>query len=147
MKMHKLGALLAAAVALSTTLIAAPTSHAAGCGAMETVALKTFHLVVKGQDKVYEVGETAKVVITVTRPAHEDPAGLGIYQEPPESFPAENVRYARASCLAFHRLVSQLTCIFQKQRSRLIDNMHIIGFPLEARESCSPNICVRGHYG
>ena len=90
MKMHRLGALFAAAVALSTTLIAAPASHAAGC-AMETVALKTFHLVVKGQDKVYEVGDTAKVLITVTRPAHEDPAGLGIYQEPPQSYPAENV--------------------------------------------------------
>lgn len=60
-------------------------------GALEVVALKTFHLVVKPIKTQYQVGDTAKIQVTVTRPAHEDPAGLGIQQEPPESFPAEGV--------------------------------------------------------
>jgi hypothetical protein len=78
-----------AAAVMTATQVVAPMGMANACA--ETVALKTFHLTVKGQKKVYKVGDTAKIVVTVTRPAHEDPAGAGIYQEPPESFPAENV--------------------------------------------------------
>lgn len=81
--------ILTAAVVMTATQAVAPVGMTAACA--ETVALKTFHLVVKGQKKVYKVGDTAKIEVMVTRPGHEDPAGLGIYQEPPESFPAENV--------------------------------------------------------
>lgn len=60
-------------------------------GALEVVALRTFHLEVKPIKKAYQVGETAKIEITVTRPAHEDPLGLGQPIDPPFSFPAEGV--------------------------------------------------------
>ncbi len=58
---------------------------------LEVVSLRTYHLVVKADKRAYQVGEVAKVNVTVTRPAHEDPVGAGIEQEPPESFPAEDV--------------------------------------------------------
>lgn len=60
-------------------------------GAMETVALRTFHLEVEPTKKRFKVGEVAKIKVTVTRPAHEDPLGLGVEQEPPHSEPAEDV--------------------------------------------------------
>ena len=89
MRMRRaLSAAIAVAV-MTATQIVAPLGMAGACA--ETIALKTFHLVVKGQKKTYKVGDTAKIVVEVTRPGHEDPAGLGIYQEPPQSFPAENV--------------------------------------------------------
>ena len=87
----KMRAYLSAAVILAAGLVAPSTSSAGACGAMETVALRTFHLVVHSDKKAYKVGDTATIHVTVTRPAHEDPVGAGIYQEPPESFPAENV--------------------------------------------------------
>src|SRR3712207_3378080 len=89
MRMRRGVSLLIAVVVMTATQVVAPWGMAGACA--ETVALKTFHLVVSGQKKTYKVGQTAKIVVQVTRPAHEDPAGLGVYQEPPESFPAENV--------------------------------------------------------
>ena len=58
---------------------------------METVALRTFHLVIKAAKKSYAVGDTAVVHAKVTRPAHEDPLQLGVTFDPPKSFPAEEV--------------------------------------------------------
>ena len=57
----------------------------------ETIALRTFHLVIESKKKTYKVGETAIIHATVTRPAHEDPLQLGVTFDPPESFPAEGV--------------------------------------------------------
>ncbi len=57
----------------------------------ETITFRTFHVVMKTDKKVYRVGEVAKIHITVTRPAHEDPLGQGIPMDPPRSFPAEGV--------------------------------------------------------
>ena len=79
---------------------AAPTGN--GCSAagvrqmlrqgdMETVVLRTFTVQLKAAKKVYRVGETAVVKATVTRPANEDPLGLGQDFDPPMSFPAEEV--------------------------------------------------------
>lgn len=89
MRLRRSTTILVAAAILTATQIVTPIGMAGACA--ETVALKTFFLEVKGMKKVYKVGDTAKIMVKVTRPAHEDPAGLGIYQEPPESFPAENV--------------------------------------------------------
>lgn len=58
---------------------------------LETVGLRTYNLEVKPDKKSYKVGDTAKVHVTVTRPAKEDPLGQGIPVDSPESFPAEGV--------------------------------------------------------
>ena len=58
---------------------------------LETIGLRTYHLEVKPDKKSYEVGETAQVHVTVTRPAKEDPLGEGIPIDSPRSFPAEEV--------------------------------------------------------
>jgi hypothetical protein len=58
---------------------------------METFALRTYNLKVKADKRSYRVGDTAKVHVTVTRPAKEDPLGQGIPLNSPESFPAEDV--------------------------------------------------------
>lgn len=100
--MRKRTALLAATAVLSGLLTVGTASPAQACGArdarqglksgaFEVVGLRTYHLVVEAGDKAYRVGDTAKINVTVTRPAHEDPLGLGVEQEPPESFPAEEV--------------------------------------------------------
>ncbi len=87
----RLAGLLTSAALIAALFAAAPASQAAGCGNNETIALKTFHLVLEADKKVYEVGDVATVNVTVTRPAHEDPVGAGVYYEPPQSFPAEDV--------------------------------------------------------
>jgi hypothetical protein len=46
-------------------------------GAMETATLRTFHLEVKQDKKVYKIGDIAKIDVNVTRPANEDPLGEG----------------------------------------------------------------------
>jgi hypothetical protein len=93
-----------AACALIATVMAAPVAaadasvpcrsaamrHLRG-DAREVIRARTFHIVVEPQAETYEVGSKAKLDITVTRPAHEDPADLGVEQEPPASAPAENV--------------------------------------------------------
>ena len=60
-------------------------------GELETIVLRTFNVSLKADKKVYKVGQTALVHATVTRPAHEDPLGLGFGWEPFTTFPAENV--------------------------------------------------------
>lgn len=61
------------------------------CGNFETISLRTYHVVIKSDKEVYAVGETAKIHVKVTRPAHEDPLNLGIPIDPPVSEPAEGV--------------------------------------------------------
>ena len=58
---------------------------------METVGVRTYRLEVKPDKKSYNVGDVAKVHVTVTRPAGEDPLGQGIPVSSPEQFPAEGV--------------------------------------------------------
>jgi hypothetical protein len=62
-----------------------------GRSGLETITLRSFHVVVKSDRKAYRIGQTAKMTATVTRPAHEDPFGEGIQFDPPASFPAEDV--------------------------------------------------------
>ena len=81
--------LIAVTACLAAMIVVAPSSAAPACA--ETIVLKTFHLVVESDKKVYKVGDTAKINVTVTRPAHEDPAGQGIPIDPPQSEPAEAI--------------------------------------------------------
>jgi hypothetical protein len=62
-----------------------------GRSGLETITLRSFHVVVKADRKAYRIGQTAKMTATVTRPAHEDPLGQGIQFGPPTSLPAEDV--------------------------------------------------------
>jgi hypothetical protein len=62
-----------------------------GRSGLETITLRTFHVVVKADRKAYRIGQTAKMTATVTRPAHEDPFSQGVQFDPPTSFPAEDV--------------------------------------------------------
>lgn len=79
---------LAAGLLAPGPVAAAPLPH---CGGVEVVQLRTFHVVVDTPKEKYAVGQTAIVKVTVTRPAHEDPAGLGVPIDPPVSEPAEDV--------------------------------------------------------
>jgi hypothetical protein len=58
---------------------------------LETVTLRSLHVVLKADRKAYRIGQTAKLTATVTRPAHEDPFGQGVEFTPPTSFPAEDI--------------------------------------------------------
>jgi hypothetical protein len=75
----------------STRAIVLAFGSPEGRNHLETITLRTFHVVVKADRKAYRVGQTAKITATVTRPAHEDPFGEGIELDPPASFPAEDV--------------------------------------------------------
>jgi hypothetical protein len=59
--------------------------------ALEVVSIRTFYVEMKADKPVYNVGDIARVNVTVTRPAHEDPFNLGQPVDPPQSFPADNV--------------------------------------------------------
>ena len=58
---------------------------------MEYVAPVTFHVAIKPFKKTYKRGQTVKVGVTVTRPAEEDPIGLGVGIQRPASAPASDV--------------------------------------------------------
>lgn len=51
----------------------------------------TFTVETEWQKRVYSPGDTVRVTVTVTRPAPEDPAGLGIPLGLPTAQPAEGV--------------------------------------------------------
>lgn len=84
---------LAALVMAAGSLFPAPAASAGACarGAMEYVTPVTFHVAIGKFKKSYKVGDKVPVKITVTRPAEEDPAGLGVGFERPASQPAADV--------------------------------------------------------
>jgi hypothetical protein len=45
----------------------------------------------KWEKKIYGPGDVARVTVTVTRPAPQDPLGLGVPLDPPVTQPAEGV--------------------------------------------------------
>lgn len=57
----------------------------------ERVNVLAFHIQAKPDRPVYVRGEKAIIHATVTRPAHEDPAGGGNEIDPPGSQPAEDI--------------------------------------------------------
>jgi hypothetical protein len=58
---------------------------------MEYLTPVTFHVQLGRFKKSYKVGDTVKVGVKVTRPAEEDPAGLGVSFERPATQPASDV--------------------------------------------------------
>ena len=68
----------------------APQARAACGGAVLTV--HSFHIETEVSKKVVRRGQVFNVKIMVTRPAHEDPADLGLTYEPPMSTPEKDVR-------------------------------------------------------
>lgn len=83
------------ALILATVLVAGLLSFApsasAHCGNFETANLYTFTVELHSMKKVYEVGETAKFHMKVTRPGPQDPVGLGQSWNPPMHDPAADV--------------------------------------------------------
>ncbi len=57
----------------------------------EQVNILSFHIEGKAGRPVYVRGEKAVIHVTVTRPAHEDPAGEGNEVDPPETEPAADI--------------------------------------------------------
>jgi hypothetical protein len=87
-----------AAVPAPATSSATPSACAARMrdamgsnSSMETIALRTLYVEMKTDKKRYEVGETVKIDVTVTRPSDEDPAGNGIPTPRPTTMPAEDI--------------------------------------------------------
>jgi hypothetical protein len=87
-----------AAVLTAALLLPAPAMAAkqAACGGrdnfmMETITPVTLHVKIGPFKESYARGETVKVPVLVTRPAEEDPLGLGVSYERPVAEPAEDV--------------------------------------------------------
>lgn len=76
---------LAVAGLLSAWLLPSTSSAAipAMCG--KPTYVHAFHVETEWSKKVYKRSESAKVEVTVTRPAHEDPGDNGIPIDPPVS--------------------------------------------------------------
>jgi hypothetical protein len=85
----------ARALIVVTALVAGLISFAppasAHCGSMETLNLYTFTVTLHAKKKVYEVGDTAKFHMKVTRPGPRDPLGLGVNLDSPMHEPAPDV--------------------------------------------------------
>lgn len=88
-RLRRASLLAAGAMLLAGAAGASAAAPSAGCS--EVVSLKTFHIEVGKLRPTYRLGETLKMPIVVTRPAHEDPAGRGVPIDPPASEPAEGV--------------------------------------------------------
>jgi hypothetical protein len=76
--------------------VASPRALAVPCAQKNdvTIPVRSFHVEAKWSKPSYRVGQTATVDITVTRPAHEDPAtdeGNPLPVPPPTATPAEEV--------------------------------------------------------
>lgn len=79
------------AIALLIVLGAPPApAGETGCGGRRTY-LYTFTVRTKWEAKTFARGETARVTVTVTRPAPEDPLQNGIPVPSPVGIPAEGV--------------------------------------------------------
>ncbi|MEA2453089.1 MAG: hypothetical protein QOG04_1799 [Actinomycetota bacterium] len=79
-------------VALVPTLSgAAARARSGGLCAGRPTAVHSFHVEAEWTKKTYKRSEMAEVTVTVTRPAHEDPAGGGTPIDPPTSTPEKDV--------------------------------------------------------
>ncbi len=93
LSMKKVSVTVVLAMAISMVQMAGGISGAAACAAMGT-RVHAYHVETQWPKKVYRQSEKAVVKVTVTRPAHEDPAGLGVEFEPPTSVPEAGVNVA-----------------------------------------------------
>jgi hypothetical protein len=87
---------LTIALVLAASVVAlAPTQPAGACSmrdqALDYVTPNTLHVDIKPFDKRYSRGEKVRATILVTRPAEQDPAGLGIDTPRPVTQPATDV--------------------------------------------------------
>jgi hypothetical protein len=95
--MHRLRRKLTIAVAAaSVATLLAPVASPASAGpcsgrGMETLTLRDFRIEAKPVKKAFPSGGTAVLDVTVTRPAEEDPAGMGVPMDGVDPMPAENV--------------------------------------------------------
>ena len=81
-----LAGLLVPTAAQAAPETAAPRT-AGPCSSGSVLVLESFHVVAKPAKKVVRRGEKVVVTMTVTRPAHKDPLGLGVEYDPPTSTP------------------------------------------------------------
>lgn len=91
MKAASLAIAIAVAFCLSAVLPASPAIACGGGKAFDYITPNTLHVALKPFGKRYARGETVTVRVVVTRPADEDPAGLGIPVARPASQPAADV--------------------------------------------------------
>ncbi|MDQ4144944.1 MAG: hypothetical protein M3198_14635 [Actinomycetota bacterium] len=88
------GALVAMVLAAATALLPASAASANACATDRTteyITPVTFHVEVGKFKKSYSRGQRVKVAVEVTRPAHQDPAGLGVTFDSPTAQPAAEV--------------------------------------------------------
>jgi hypothetical protein len=58
---------------------------------MDTVQIRTLHIDAKATAKSFAIGRSAKVAVTITRPAGEDPLGNGVQVPSPTFVPASDI--------------------------------------------------------
>ena len=83
--------ILATALLGGLSAAAAPSASACSPRSAEFVNVVTLHVAVKPLAKSYRKGQSVPVKVVVTRPASEDPAGLGLSYERPVGRPAADV--------------------------------------------------------
>jgi hypothetical protein len=89
MRMIKLGLVLCMGLLLAPAWAQAEVSRLCA----KPTSVHAFHVAAEWDRSpaVYRRSEAAKIVVTVTRPAHEDPAGGGVPIDPPQSLPEAGV--------------------------------------------------------
>lgn len=75
-------------VSVAFLALGLPASADDSCG-MDRINMYTFHVTIEADRKAYRIGDVAKINVTVTRPADQDPGGNGIPTPRPTSAPAE----------------------------------------------------------
>ena len=95
------GLVATSAIWIPTSAGASAATAPAPCGAagrnarqdsaFEIVKLHTLHVEMKARKPVYKRGQVALIDMKVSRPAKQDPAGLGQDIDPPRSEPASDV--------------------------------------------------------
>lgn len=88
----------AALIFLATAAI--QTAHTARACVLDVIVLETFRVDIDAAEKRYGPGDTAAIGLTVTRPAREDPLGVGVPLDSPVSRPAEGIVSAVAVSVA-----------------------------------------------
>ena len=91
--MKRLRTVLALALLVTAFQMTATIRSAAACAGLGT-RVHSFHVDAEWARKTYRRGDRALVTITVTRPAHEDPLGLGVPIDPLVSVPEPGVTVA-----------------------------------------------------
>lgn len=89
--MKRIRVTLALALLVTTLQLSGGLAPAAACAGTR---VHSFHVKVDWGKKTYRPTDKAIAIVTVTRPAHEDPLGVGVPIDPPASFPEPGVTVA-----------------------------------------------------